>query len=75
MSEAVEATGETVAEADGHARGVVEGEASARPVVERAAALGVDMPIAAAVAGIVEGQPIETAIAALLARPLRAEHE
>ncbi len=68
-------SGETVAEADGHARGVVEGEASARPVVERAAALGVDMPIAAAVAGIVEGQPIETAIAALLARPLRAEHE
>lgn len=67
-------SGETVAEADGHARGV-EGEASARPVVERAAALGVDMPIAAAVAGIVEGQPIETTIAALLARPLRAEHE
>lgn len=68
-------SGETVAEADGHARGVVEGEASARPVVERAAALGVDMPIAAAVASIVDGQPIETAIAALLARPLRAEHE
>ena len=68
-------SGETVAEADGHARGVVEGEASARPVVERAAALGVDMPIAASVAAIVDGQPIETAIAALLARPLRAELE
>lgn len=68
-------SGESVAEADGHARGVVEGEASARPVVERAAALGVDMPIATAVADIVEGQPIETAIAALLARPLRPELE
>lgn len=67
--------GESVAEADGHARGVVEGEASARPVVERAAALGVDMPIAAAVAGIVEGRAIDDAITALLARPLRAEHE
>lgn len=68
-------SGESVAEADGHARGVVEGEASARPVVDRAAALGVDMPIAEAVAGIVDGLPIETAIAALLARPLRPEHE
>ncbi|MFT3810419.1 MAG: NAD(P)H-dependent glycerol-3-phosphate dehydrogenase [Micropepsaceae bacterium] len=68
-------SGESVAEADGHARGVVEGEASARPVVDRAAALGVDMPIAASVAAIVDGQPIETAIAALLARPLRAELE
>jgi glycerol-3-phosphate dehydrogenase (NAD(P)+) len=68
-------SGESVAEADGHARGVVEGEASAKPVVERAAALGVDMPIAAAVAGIVEGEPIDATIAALLARPLRAEHE
>ncbi len=68
-------SGESVAEADGHSRGVVEGAASARPVVERAAGLGVDMPIAAAVAGIVDGAPIESAIAALLARPLRAEHE
>ena len=68
-------SGETVAGADGHARGVVAGGASARPVVERAAALGVDMPIAEAVAGIVDGQPIETAIAALLARRLRPEHE
>jgi len=68
-------SGETVTEADGHARGVVEGEMSAKPVVERAAALGVDMPIAAAVAGIVEGQPIEITITTLLARPLRAEHE
>lgn len=68
-------SGESVTEADGHARGVVEGAASARPVVERAAALGVDMPIAEAIAGIVEGEAIERTIAALLARPLRPEHE
>jgi len=70
------AKGESVAEATGHAHGVVEGAATARPVVDRAAALGVDMPIAAAVAALVEGRVgVDEVIAGLLSRPLRAEAE
>ncbi|BCW87209.1 Glycerol-3-phosphate dehydrogenase [NAD(P)+] [Alphaproteobacteria bacterium SO-S41] len=66
--------GESVADATIHARGVVEGAATARPVVERAEALGVAMPIAAAIAAIVDGQArVDQAIAGLLARPLRVE--
>ncbi|MCC6919578.1 MAG: NAD(P)-dependent glycerol-3-phosphate dehydrogenase [Alphaproteobacteria bacterium] len=70
------AKGETVPEATGHAHGVVEGAATARPVVERALALGVDMPIAEAVAALVEGRVgVDEVIAGLLSRPLRAEAE
>jgi len=58
------------------ARGVVEGAATARPVLDRADALGIDMPIIASVTAIVEGRAdVDTAISALLARPLKAEDE
>jgi glycerol-3-phosphate dehydrogenase (NAD(P)+) len=70
------ARGETVGEATGHAHGVVEGAATARPVLERAQAMGIDMPIAAAVAALVEGTVgVDAVIADLLSRPLRAEAE
>ena len=55
---------------------VVEGAATARPVVERAESLGVAMPISAAIAALVEGDiKVDAAIAGLLARPLRIETE
>jgi glycerol-3-phosphate dehydrogenase (NAD(P)+) len=70
------AKGESVGEATGHSHGVVEGAATARPVHERAAALGVDMPIVAAVASLVEGAAsVDAVISALLSRPLRPESE
>ena len=66
--------GESLADATAHARGVVEGAATARPVVERAEAMGVAMPISAAIAALVEGDiEVDAAIAGLLARPLRVE--
>lgn len=53
---------------------LVEGLATAPVLVEMAARAGVDMPIATAVAAILAGQlDIDSAIAALLARPQRAE--
>jgi glycerol-3-phosphate dehydrogenase (NAD(P)+) len=57
-------------------RQVVEGEATAPAVLARAARLGIDMPICAAVDAILHrGADLDEAIRALLARPLRREGE
>jgi glycerol-3-phosphate dehydrogenase (NAD(P)+) len=53
---------------------VAEGVASAPAVRDLAVKLGVDMPISNAVAAILAGEAgVDTAIAELLSRPLRAE--
>jgi glycerol-3-phosphate dehydrogenase (NAD(P)+) len=55
-------------------RTVVEGAATAPVLAAAAAARGVDMPIVAAVAGLIEGSSsAESTIYQLLSRPLRAE--
>lgn len=55
-------------------RSVAEGAASAPAVLELARRAGVEMPICAAVAGVLEGgSSVAEAIRALLARPLRSE--
>ena len=55
-------------------RQVVEGEATAPAVLARAARLGIEMPICAAVDAILHrGATLDEAIRALLARPLRRE--
>ncbi len=52
----------------------VEGAATARAVRDRAAALGVDMPITGAITGLVDGQlQVRQAMDMLLSRPLREE--
>jgi glycerol-3-phosphate dehydrogenase (NAD(P)+) len=54
---------------------LAEGAWSAEPLVMRARALGVEMPIAQAVADIIAGRvDVDRAIRALLSRPLRSEH-
>lgn len=54
---------------------LAEGAATAPALVRRARALGIQMPIAEAVAGIVAGDiDVDTAIRALLSRPLKSEH-
>lgn len=54
---------------------LAEGAASAPALVRRAHALGIQMPIAEAVADIVAGRvDVDTAIRALLSRPLKSEH-
>jgi len=54
--------------------GTVEGIATAKALHVLAARHDIDMPIAAAVAGIVTGElPIDTAIERLMRRPLKAE--
>lgn len=54
--------------------GTVEGVATARAACQLAAAEGVDMPIAAAVADVLEGAAtLQEAMDALLSRPLRSE--
>lgn len=68
--------GADVTAAMGKAHGTVEGAATARPVVDRAQALGVAMPIASGIADLVEGTAgVDAVIAGLLARPLRPEAE
>jgi glycerol-3-phosphate dehydrogenase (NAD(P)+) len=53
---------------------VAEGVATAPALLLRAAALGVDMPICAAVAQILAGRAsVREAMGALLARPSKAE--
>ncbi len=54
-------------------RTIAEGAATAPVLVAAAAARGVDMPIAAAVAGLLAGAPVQDTIRALLMRPLRSE--
>lgn len=54
---------------------LAEGAATAEALVQRARAIGVEMPIAEAVADIVaERIGVDAAIGALLSRPFRAEH-
>jgi glycerol-3-phosphate dehydrogenase (NAD(P)+) len=68
--------GETLAQALSGKLSVAEGVASAPAVVALAAREGVDMPICRAVAAILAGEAdVDTAIAGLLSRPLRAERE
>ncbi len=68
------ASGQTAAEALAGRLTVAEGAASAPAVVALAARHGVEMPICEAVRAVLGGQTaVETAIADLLARPLRAE--
>jgi glycerol-3-phosphate dehydrogenase (NAD(P)+) len=52
---------------------VAEGAATAPVLVEAARALGVDMPICAAVAALLDGAPLAETVAALMARPLKGE--
>jgi glycerol-3-phosphate dehydrogenase (NAD(P)+) len=66
--------GAGLAEALAGARGVVEGAATAGAAVALAARLGVELPIAQAVDTVLNGgAAIDATIAALLARPFRAE--
>jgi glycerol-3-phosphate dehydrogenase (NAD(P)+) len=66
--------GETLVAARGAITGVVEGVATAEAVVALALRHGVEMPISAAVAAIVEhGADIGQTMAELLARPFRNE--
>jgi glycerol-3-phosphate dehydrogenase (NAD(P)+) len=54
---------------------LAEGAATAPALVRRAQELGIQMPIAEAVADIVEGRiDVDAAIRALLSRPLKSEH-
>ena len=58
------------------ARPVVEGAATAPVARALAEELGVDMPITAAIAAIIEGEiDIDTAIDRLMRRPLKLETE
>ena len=52
---------------------VAEGAFTAPVLVERAAALGIAMPIAEAVARLLTGAPAREIASELLARPLKAE--
>jgi glycerol-3-phosphate dehydrogenase (NAD(P)+) len=68
------AHGQTLAQATGALGHVAEGVYSARTVVQRAACLGVDMPIAQAVVALLDGQmaPVQ-AVARLMGREPTAE--
>jgi glycerol-3-phosphate dehydrogenase (NAD(P)+) len=66
--------GRSLAEALAGKRAVVEGVASAAAVLKRARSLGVEMPIVAAVDGVLHhGADISRSIAALLERPFKTE--
>jgi glycerol-3-phosphate dehydrogenase (NAD(P)+) len=66
--------GEALADILARRSAVTEGVATAPALVARAAEAGVVMPIAAAVADVIEGRlDVRGAMAALLARPLRDE--
>jgi len=68
--------GTTLAQFMSGRRQVVEGEATAPAVRARAAQLGIEMPICAAVNAILHrGADLDEAIRALLTRPLRREGE
>jgi len=54
-------------------RTVAEGAFTAPVLVERAAELGIRMPIAEAVGRLLTGAPAKEIVQELLARPLRAE--
>jgi len=66
--------GRTIEEILAERRAVTEGVATAPAVVAMAKQAGVDMPVCAAVADLVSGaRSLDAIIAALLARPLKAE--
>ena len=66
--------GEALADVMGARRSVAEGVHSAAAVVALAKRLGLEMPIVAAVDAVLNrGEPIDSAIEALLSRPFRAE--
>lgn len=66
--------GRSLAEATAASRGVSEGVATAQAVLALAGRLGVELPIAAAVAAVLDGRlPLEKALDALFARPLKFE--
>lgn len=66
--------GAGVGDALAASRGVVEGHTTASVLVRRAEGLGVDMPISAAVAGVLDGRlTVRAAMEALLARPVRGQ--
>jgi glycerol-3-phosphate dehydrogenase (NAD(P)+) len=66
--------GRTMGEILGARRSVAEGVTTAPAVLALAKTLGVDMPISAAVDAVLhKGADLDETIAALLARPLRAE--
>jgi glycerol-3-phosphate dehydrogenase (NAD(P)+) len=66
--------GESLTEILAARQGVTEGVATAPALVARAAQLGVDLPICAAVAELVRGRvTVQEAVARLLARPQRDE--
>jgi glycerol-3-phosphate dehydrogenase (NAD(P)+) len=68
------ATGRALGAGESAPPGTVEGVATARAACQLAGSRGVELPIAAAVADVLEGAlTIEAAMAALLARPLREE--
>ena len=60
----------------GERRSVTEGVYTAQAVVQISADRGVEVPIAAAVKGVVDGRlSVDEAIEGLMARPLRSETE
>ncbi|MCA3416545.1 MAG: NAD(P)-dependent glycerol-3-phosphate dehydrogenase [Roseomonas sp.] len=66
--------GESLADILAARQGVTEGVTTAPALVARAAKLGVDLPICAAVAALVRGKvTVQEAVARLLARPQRDE--
>ncbi|MCA3278293.1 MAG: NAD(P)-dependent glycerol-3-phosphate dehydrogenase [Roseomonas sp.] len=66
--------GESLTEILAARQGVTEGVATAPALVARAAQLGVDLPICAAVADLVRGRvTVQEAVARLMARPQRDE--
>ena len=67
--------GQTLAQAVQSLGHVAEGVYCARTVVQRAASLGVEMPIASAVVGMLDGSLTpQAAVAALMGRGARPEH-
>jgi glycerol-3-phosphate dehydrogenase (NAD(P)+) len=69
------ASGMTLAQAVASLGHVAEGVYSARTAVQRAQALGVEMPIAEAVVALLEGHTTPAqAVATLMGRDLRQEH-
>jgi glycerol-3-phosphate dehydrogenase (NAD(P)+) len=66
--------GQALAEILGARQAVTEGVSTAPALLARAAAAGIELPITAAVAAVLAGTvQVETAMQALLARPLRPE--
>jgi glycerol-3-phosphate dehydrogenase (NAD(P)+) len=65
--------GERAADLLAATRTVAEGASTAPVLIEAARAVGVEMPIAEAVAALLAGAPVGETVAELLARPLKAE--